>query len=114
MFWIDASNTDSIQRGFIQMTILLQVDEDIESVKRALTNASQPWLLVFDNADGPNLSLTHHFPAGDQGDVIIMSRNSEFQQYSTVGAKEVGRMVADNALALLAKTVHGAPILQKE
>jgi hypothetical protein len=51
------------------------VDKDIDSVKRVLANTSQSWLLVFDNADNPKLSLTPYFPGGGRGDIIITSRN---------------------------------------
>jgi hypothetical protein len=111
VFWIDASTIDSIRRGFIQIALILQVDQDIESAKRALTNASQPWLLIFDNADNPKLSLTLYFPAGDRGDIIITSRDPECQQYGIVGSKEVGRMSTDDAVVLLAKIVYGTASL---
>jgi tetratricopeptide (TPR) repeat protein len=107
IFWIDASTIDSIQRCFAQIAILLQVDEDIHSVKRVLTNTSQPWLLVFDNADDPNLSLTPYFPAGDRGDILITSRNPGCRQYNTVGSQEIGRLSADDSVSLLIKTAYG-------
>ena len=46
-----------------------------DSVNRQLANTQQDWLLVFDNADDPELDLAPYFPAGDRGDVIITSRN---------------------------------------
>jgi hypothetical protein len=92
VFWINVSTSDSIQRCLAQITLLLQVDREIDSVKRVLTNTSQAWLLMFNNADDPNLRLAPYFPAGDQGDIITTSRNPGCHQYSTVGSKEIGRM----------------------
>jgi hypothetical protein len=42
--------------------------------------------------------------------MIITSRNPRCQQYSTVGAKEVGRMTSKDTLALLTKTVCGVAV----
>jgi len=82
------------------------VDEDIDSVKRRLANSSQAWLLVFDNADDPNLKLAPYFPAGNRGDIIITSRNPQCQSYNTVGYKEVGRLSLDDSISLLSKIIY--------
>jgi hypothetical protein len=107
IFWIDASTDESIQQSFKQIARLLQVDENIESVRRSLANASQPWLLVFDNADDPNFSLYSYLPTGNRGDIIITSRNPEFQQCNTVGYKEVSLLSQDDSVILLHKSVYG-------
>ena len=107
VFWIDASTRDSIQRCLVQIALVLQVDREIDSVRRAFANASKPWLLVFDNADDPDLSLTPFFPAGDRGDIIITSRNPGCCQYSTVGSRKIGRMSCEDSEALLYKTAYG-------
>ncbi len=86
----------------------------MKSVKRALTHATAPWLLIFDNVDDPRLLLTPYFPEGDRGNIIITSRNPECQQYNTVGSKNVGQMMAAEAVALLAKTVYGTSDLQNK
>jgi len=72
-----------------------------------LANTPQSWLLVFDNADDPNLSLTPYFPAGDRGDILITSRNPGCCQYNTVGCKEIGPLSADDSVLLLVKTSYG-------
>lgn len=107
VFWIDASTHDSIQACWTQIALILRVDKDINSVKRALANTSQTWLLVFDNADDPNLSLTPYFPAGDRGDIVITSRNPECHQYNTVGCREIGRLSNEDAEALFLRIAYG-------
>jgi hypothetical protein len=72
-----------------------------------LANTSQSWLLIFDNADDPKLSLTLYFPAGDRGDILITSRNPACCQYNTVGSKEIRRLSGDDSVLLLVKTAHG-------
>jgi hypothetical protein len=75
IFWVNASTSSSIQQSFTGLARVFQVEENVDSVKRKLINTSQAWLLVFDNADDPELSLTPYLPAGDPGDIIITSRN---------------------------------------
>ncbi|KAK5202699.1 hypothetical protein LTR47_011671 [Exophiala xenobiotica] len=84
IFWVDASTEESIQQSFMQLALLLQVEENVNSVKRRLAHVSEAWLLVLDNADDPRLQLTSYLPAGNRGDVIITSRNPQCQHYSTV------------------------------
>jgi hypothetical protein len=90
-----------------QIAVSLQVEKDVDSIKRVLANTSQAWLLVFDNADDPDLSLAPYFPTGNRGDIIITSRNPESQQYSTVGWREIGRMSDEDSEALFRKTAYG-------
>jgi hypothetical protein len=90
-----------------QMASVLGLEQNVESFQREMTNTAHTWLLVFDNADDPNVSLTRYFPAGGRGDVIITSRNPDCQQYSTVGHEEIGRMARDEAHSLLSKTAYG-------
>jgi hypothetical protein len=89
------------------MARLLEVDENVDSVKRKLANTSQSWLLVFDNADNPNLKLAPYLPAGNRGDIIITSRNPQLQHYNTVGFKEVAPLSLHDSILLLTKVVYG-------
>ena len=89
------------------MARLLQVEQDVVSVKRQLANTSQAWLLVFDNADGPDLSLQPYLPTGQRGDVIITSRNPGCQHYNTMGCQEVGNLSLDDSESLLTKVIYG-------
>ena len=89
------------------MAGVLQVDQDVFSVKRRLANMSQPWLLVFDNADDPDLSLQPYLPTGQRGDVMITSRNPGCQHYNTVGCQEVGKLSLHDSESLLIKVIYG-------
>ena len=108
IFWIDASTNDSIQQSLVQIARLLQVDQDVISVKRHLANTTQTWLLVFDNADNPDLSLHSYLPAGERGDIIVTSRNPGCQHYNTVGCQEVGKLSLNDSVSLLTKVISGA------
>ncbi|KAK5214766.1 hypothetical protein LTR72_012109, partial [Exophiala xenobiotica] len=51
---------DSIQRSFTQVARILQVDENVECMKRTFANSVQAWLLVFENADDRSLDQIRH------------------------------------------------------
>jgi tetratricopeptide (TPR) repeat protein len=90
------------------------VNENIDSIKRTLANSLQAWLLIFDNADDPDLSLAPYFPAGDRGDILITSRNPQCQAYNTVGYQEVGRLSPKDSVSLLDKIIYGATSRSQE
>ncbi|KIW35358.1 uncharacterized protein PV07_02057 [Cladophialophora immunda] len=108
IFWVDASSDDRLQQDFAQIAQLLQVDETVDCVKRRLANAAQTWLLVLDNADDPDLSLSPYLPAGNRGDIIITSRNPTCQQYNTVGYRHVRQLSSDDSVSLLNKIIYGS------
>lgn len=83
------------------------MDQDIDTVKRTIANELRPWLLIYDNADDPDLSLAPYFSPADRGHIIVTSRNPECQHYSTVGCQEIGRMSLEDSLSLLFKTTYG-------
>jgi hypothetical protein len=73
-----------------------------------LANTSHAWLLVFDNANDPNLSLGLYLPTEERGDIIITSRNPGYQPYNIVGSQEVERLPLDDSVSLLTKIIYGA------
>ncbi|KAK5188745.1 hypothetical protein LTR47_011550 [Exophiala xenobiotica] len=93
--------------SFTQLARILQVDENIDCMKRTLANSVQARLLIFDNADDPSLNLAPYFPAKNRGDIIITSRNLQCQHYNTVGWREVGQLSPHDSMLLLNKTVYG-------
>ena len=105
IFWVDASTADNIQRSFTQLARILQVD--VDGIKRKLANSVRAWLLIFDNADDPDLNLSPYLPAGNRGDIIITSRNPECQHYNTVGCRQVGQLSPQDSISLLHKTIYG-------
>jgi hypothetical protein len=62
-------------------------------------------MLILDNADDPDLDLSPHFPPGDRGTILIISRNPECRIHATAGACELSRMEEEEAITLMLKTV---------
>jgi tetratricopeptide (TPR) repeat protein len=105
IFWIDASSEENIERGLVNIATVCGLVCDANSVKRWLSNVPETWLVIFDNADDPNLDLSRYFPVGTRGTILITTRNPDCRDYAAAGSSwELGRMEVDEAITLILKT----------
>ncbi|KAL8955282.1 MAG: hypothetical protein Q9183_006709, partial [Haloplaca sp. 2 TL-2023] len=101
IFWIDASSEESLERGYLQVAEVCGLEAQRSVVQRWLSNASEPWALILDNADDPRLDISRYFPVGNRGVVLITTRNPDCAVHSTVGSRELDAMAKDEAVTLL-------------
>ncbi len=104
MFWVEASSTESLERGYLQIANICGLEAKVDNTRRFLSNATKQWALILDNADNPLLDLSLYFPVGNRGVILITSRNPECAVYATVGLYELGAMGVDEAITLILKT----------
>ena len=57
------------------------------AAKAWLTQLEDPWLLIIDNADDPQLPMENFFPGGERGHILITTRTSRFKNEGTIGCK---------------------------
>ena len=86
------------------MARLCKVGERMDDFKRHLTNSTEPWLLILDNADDPWLDISRFFPVGKRGTIIVTSRNPDCRCHATVGSRELREMESDEAINLLLRS----------
>jgi tetratricopeptide (TPR) repeat protein len=73
-------------------------------VKRWLSNIPDTWLVIFDNADDPDLDISVYFPVGNRGTILITTRNPDCKVHATDGSwREVVGMQTDEAVSLMLK-----------
>ena len=101
---MDASSVESLERGYLQIANICGLEAKVDVVRQRLSNVSEPWALILDNADDPRLDLSPYFPVGNRGVILITSRNPECTVYCTVGSFELGAMNLDEAVTLMLKT----------
>lgn len=77
----------------------------MDAVKQWLSNISESWALILDNADDPRLDISPYFPVGNRGIILITTRNPDCQIHATVGSYELGAMEADEAVTLILRTI---------
>ncbi|PVH82960.1 hypothetical protein DL98DRAFT_487647 [Cadophora sp. DSE1049] len=100
IFWIDTSSTETAQESFLSIARACKLEESIDSVKAWLAS-KRDWLLIFDNADDPDLDISRFFPHCTESTILITSRNPDLQRLANAGSCKVDVMSSDDALSLL-------------
>lgn len=101
IFFIDASSASAAEQGLLAVSRKVAVEQSLEGIKRWLSNQKSPWLLMFDNADDPELDIARFFPTGGRGAILITTRNPECKIHATVGSSKLDQMELDEAVTLL-------------
>ncbi|KAL9058685.1 MAG: hypothetical protein Q9206_001820 [Seirophora lacunosa] len=85
IFWINASSRLSVQHTYATIAQVGGVEPNERAAKNWLANVDRPWFLLIDNADDLGTSLEEHFPEGDQGIILVTTRNPLNRVHGTVG-----------------------------
>ncbi|KAG9085221.1 hypothetical protein FS749_004604, partial [Ceratobasidium sp. UAMH 11750] len=72
--YADATSLESLASTLREFAISRKIGETHEDTLRWLGSHTEPWLLVFDNADDSALDLQKYFPKGPHGRVLITTR----------------------------------------
>ena len=109
VFWARAETNLELRAGFVEIARLLNLpqqdaqdpNDTIKAVKRWLEDQSD-WLLIFDNADHPE--LLHPFrPRQAKGHILLTSRAQIFDSFGIARPVSVQTMLAEEAVAFLFK-----------
>ena len=106
-FWVRADTELELSSGFVEIAQLLNLpqkdaenqDEVVQAVKLWLSRHDN-WLLIFDNADQPDL-LQPFQPTDPRGHVLITSRAQDLQVLGIAYPVEMETLDPDEALAFL-------------
>ncbi|KAH1651542.1 hypothetical protein KXX16_006678 [Aspergillus fumigatus] len=101
IFTIDATSEALAAKYYANIGKIGGLASTESAGKHYLSQAREPWLLIIDNADNPDLHLPNLFPPGDRGHILVTTRNREIQRYGNVGSIELGRLGEEEALHLL-------------
>ena len=85
VFWIDGSTKEKAEHGLASLARNAGLEANARAAKRWLSSSDQPWLLIIDGADDPNLDLEALFPEGNRGHIIITTTNPEHKTQGTIG-----------------------------
>ncbi|KAJ6475447.1 hypothetical protein C8R45DRAFT_1054713 [Mycena sanguinolenta] len=101
---LDASTTETIEMGLTNIATIKQSGNSSYDGLSWLVGKHEDWLLLFDNADAPEINLSHFFPKCSHGNIIITSRNPNLQIHG--GHSEVSNMEEADAVELLLKSAQ--------
>ncbi|MEV0093104.1 FxSxx-COOH system tetratricopeptide repeat protein [Streptomyces sp. NPDC050738] len=88
VWWISSEQTDDVVAGLAELATRIgaQGGEDMAAASQEAVDLlrrgvpTSRWLLVFDNADDPEM-LKRFFPPGGPGHILVTSRNQSWSQY---------------------------------
>ncbi|KAJ7753215.1 hypothetical protein B0H16DRAFT_1690854 [Mycena metata] len=93
----------TIETGLKNIAVLKEFGDLPEAGLLWLTSKVEEWLLLFDNADDPNINLNNFIPQCNHGNIIITSRNPGMCVYAG-SSSLVSDMEEEDAVALLLKS----------
>ncbi|EAW20855.1 tetratricopeptide repeat domain protein [Aspergillus fischeri NRRL 181] len=109
IFTIDATSEALAAKSYAEIGKIGGLASTESAGKHYLSQAREPWLLIIDNADSPELHLPSLFPPGDRGHILVTTRNREIQRYGNVGSIELGKLGEEEALYLLLNSAEISP-----
>ncbi|KAG9086747.1 hypothetical protein FS749_003417 [Ceratobasidium sp. UAMH 11750] len=111
--WTDIVHVDATTRGTVVSSLerfakLKKIGDAHTDTIQWLSIRRERWLMVFDNADDPNLDVPSFFPQGDHGSILITTRNSHLSIIAQGADPEcsVFSMYPGEALELLLKAAR--------
>ena len=100
---------ETIQSAMEDIARCASVGDTADSALRWLARERKEWLLLFDNADDPNLNLRQFFPRCRHGNIIVTSRNKACRLQAPDSNYCVAAMEPNEAIELLLKTAMVEP-----
>jgi len=117
VFWVGADTELDLTSGYVSIAQTLNLplkdaenqDETVQSV-RVWLGREEGWLLIFDNADRPEL-VQPFLPREIQGNILVTSRAQDFQDLGIVQAIAMETLSAEEAVEfLLTRTGRTLPV----
>lgn len=109
IFWIDASNIETVEQSYKDISSQLSPDSQqkfsFDDVISRLERLNNEWLLLFDGADEVD-KISKLLPFGSQGNIIYTSRNPGFKDLPKSQTCEIDRMHEREAITLLLKAAR--------
>ena len=107
VFWVNAETNGGLTGGFVAIAAMLRLpaaesNDQAATVKAVLEwlNRSGGWLLILDNVEDRR-EIQPFVPERDEGDILITSRESVFQELGIARALDVRDLETDEAVRFL-------------
>ncbi|KNZ71999.1 Nephrocystin-3, partial [Termitomyces sp. J132] len=114
IYMIDASSKESIEQFLVQVAHKAHLTEATSTAALVWFCYQTKWLMIFDNADDPDLDLWQFFPVCSHGNILITSRNEACTRYGPEHCYKVGNMTVEDSLSILLKASHRSNLSASE
>lgn len=109
VFWVDASSEKNIETGFSSIGTQAGRGATMTAGIYWLSRCTQPWLLILDNADDPDMDISEYCPTGGNGHILVTTRNPNAVEHATVGQIRFRGMEPHEAISFLLKAAYPNP-----
>ncbi|KAK5461376.1 hypothetical protein LTS15_003439 [Exophiala xenobiotica] len=109
IFWVDASDEGTLETRLSTIATMVGKGSTQATAIHWLSTCLKPWLLILDNADDPDMSLSDYFPSGGNGHILITTRYPGASRFATAGCIRLGEMDPEDAIILLLKSAYPEP-----
>ncbi|OTA52498.1 hypothetical protein K449DRAFT_379302 [Hypoxylon sp. EC38] len=106
VFWIDCSSAANADASYALLSERAGKGREIGAGQEWLSQIIDPWLLVLDNANDPEMDLTGFLPSYGNGHILITTRNPNAKIYSTIGFFHFRGMDPEEAVILLLRLAY--------
>ncbi|KAK5661095.1 hypothetical protein OQA88_10985 [Cercophora sp. LCS_1] len=106
VFWIDCTTDATAEASYAMLGQLSGKGIAAGAGQLWLSQTLDPWLLVLDNANDPDMELGKYIPTSGNGHVIVTTRNPAAQIHNTVGAVRFQGMDPEEAVTLLLQLAY--------
>ena len=104
--WLDASSEDTIELGLMQMAQAKNAPQQMRHSPGLILqwlSQSSKWLIIYDNADNHYAVVEKFIPPGNEGNILITSRNGELRRLA-LDSENVANMAEDEAVSMILKS----------
>nr|GAT50008.1 nephrocystin-3 [Mycena chlorophos] len=98
-FKITASSTETISAGYQGIAKAKQAGHTVNDAMTWLQSTKTEWLILFDNADNPELNLGDYMPHCQHGNILITSRNPTLAIHTGNATRSIQVQDMDEAAA---------------
>ncbi|KAJ7687801.1 hypothetical protein B0H14DRAFT_2167916, partial [Mycena olivaceomarginata] len=102
-FFVDVSTNETVDTSLKNVAIRKNLGNSAQDALLLLATKHEEWLLLFDNADDPEIDLNQFFPKCSHGNIIITTRNPALRVYgahalvSNMGEEEAVKLLLQSA-----------------
>lgn len=108
VFWIDCSSHANAEASYALLSERAGKGHETGAGQEWLSQTVEPWLLVLDNANNPEMDLNSFLPVYGNGHILITTRNPNARIYNNVdcGPFHFRGMDPEEAIMLLLKLAY--------
>jgi hypothetical protein len=108
IIFVDASSRENIEAALRSYAVARGLGNTHLDTLLWLTSYQGRWLLVFDNADNPDVRLHEYFPQSSESDILVTTRHSDLVLLAQGSHSNyrISGMKSDEAQQLLLKTAR--------